>query len=369
MAGVAEPNAPEEKPMRIHSSLIVCIVAVTGASASYAAGPAIQSVVNGASYQPGTASATWTAIIGVNLSTSTRAWQSGDFTGSNLPIKLDGVSVTINGKPAYVYFISPGQINVLAPDDPATGSVPVQVTNSQGTSSAFMVSKQTASPALFAYSQLSGFYAVIQAAANYGLVAPPGLFGSTTSTYTAAPGENLVLYGTGLGPTNPAQPTGQLVQTPAPTVNNVTVTIGGQPATVQFAGIIGSGLYQINVTVPAVPTGDAAIVLSLGSQKSLQAVSVPVQAFISPSTPTLPPLTGCLSGKVDYVTYATAELSYGQASTASIGGTALCPTCIVKAPLYPEFATRLERAVERKENVQACYDKSGKIFQLQIMHP
>lgn len=95
---------------------------------------------------------------------------------------------------------------------------------------------------------------------------------------------------------------------------------------------------------------------------------MPVEAFASPSSPTSPQTSGCLSGKVDSVTYSTARLSYGQADTASIGGTMLCPTCNVKPPLYAEFADRLERALETKETVQACYDNNGQVFQVTLQH-
>ena len=50
-----------------------------------------------------------------------------------LPTTLDGVSVNVGSKPAYVYFISPSQINVQAPDV-GTGPVPVTVTTAGGTS-------------------------------------------------------------------------------------------------------------------------------------------------------------------------------------------------------------------------------------------
>jgi hypothetical protein len=81
----------------------------------------IAAVTNGASFQPDFASATWVSIFGTNLSESTRAWQSSDFVGGLLPTSLDGVSVTIDGVPAYVEYISPTQINVLAPDDAKVG--------------------------------------------------------------------------------------------------------------------------------------------------------------------------------------------------------------------------------------------------------
>jgi uncharacterized protein (TIGR03437 family) len=39
-------------------------------------------------------------------------------------------------------------------------------------------------------------------------------------------------------------------------MNPVSVTIGGVPANVSFAGLVAAGLYQINVTVPNTATGD-----------------------------------------------------------------------------------------------------------------
>jgi len=43
--------------------------------------------------------------------------------GGKLPVQLDGVSVTIDGKAAYVYYVSPNQIDVIAPADSTTGTV------------------------------------------------------------------------------------------------------------------------------------------------------------------------------------------------------------------------------------------------------
>jgi len=84
--------------------------------------PAITAVVNAASYQPGFASATWVAIFGTNLSQlPPHTWQAGDFVNGALPASLEDVSVTINGSPAYISYISPTQINVQAPSDAALG--------------------------------------------------------------------------------------------------------------------------------------------------------------------------------------------------------------------------------------------------------
>jgi uncharacterized protein (TIGR03437 family) len=57
---------------------------------------------------------TWVAIYGANLAPvgDSRAWQTSDFINGQMPSKLNGVSVTVNGKAAIVYYISPTQINI-----------------------------------------------------------------------------------------------------------------------------------------------------------------------------------------------------------------------------------------------------------------
>ena len=77
----------------------------------------------------------------------TDTWDKAIVNG-NLPTSLDGVSVSVGGKPAYVYFISPGQINVQAPDV-GTGPVPVTVTTPSGTSAAVTATVVAQAPAFF----------------------------------------------------------------------------------------------------------------------------------------------------------------------------------------------------------------------------
>ncbi len=66
------------------------------------------------------------SIYGNNLAGETAFW-NGDF-----PQSLGGTSVEIDGKPAYLLFVSPGQINLQAPDDTARGTVSVIVTTAAG---------------------------------------------------------------------------------------------------------------------------------------------------------------------------------------------------------------------------------------------
>ncbi|MBZ5608564.1 MAG: IPT/TIG domain-containing protein [Acidobacteriia bacterium] len=68
----------------------------------------------------------WVSIYGNNLAPGSATW-----TG-NFPVSLGSTSVTIDGKPDYLWFVSPTQITVQAPDDTATGTVPVVVTTAMG---------------------------------------------------------------------------------------------------------------------------------------------------------------------------------------------------------------------------------------------
>jgi uncharacterized protein (TIGR03437 family) len=185
------------------------------------------------------------------------------------------VSVTINGIAAYVNYISPTQINVLAPDDATTGAVQVQVTAAGQKSNSFTAQKQQFAPAFFTFD--NGRYVAAEQS-DYSLLGAPGLFAGVTTT-PAEPGGIILLYGTGFGPTDPAAPTGQLVSTAAPLpANAVQITIGGVAAAVEFAGLVESGLYQFNVTVPAnLPSGDAAVVATIGGVPSQTGVSITIQ--------------------------------------------------------------------------------------------
>jgi uncharacterized protein (TIGR03437 family) len=92
---------------------------------------------------------------------------------------------------------------------------------------------------------------------NGSYIGPTTLYpGSTTP---AQPGEIVVLYANGFGPTSATVVAGSSTQTgilsPLPVV-----TIGGVTATVQFAGLVAPGEYQFNVVVPtSLADGDQTI--------------------------------------------------------------------------------------------------------------
>jgi uncharacterized protein (TIGR03437 family) len=231
-------------------------------SVTSGAGPAITSVVNGASFRMGLASSTWITIQGTNLAPATRSLTGSDFAGDRLPTQLAGVSVSVNGKPAYVYYVSPNQVNVLAPDDDSVGPVPVEIDTPNGRSAPLAIQKQQTSPALFPFDPGGRKYAAaVYPDGTY--VGPASLIPGVTSR-PALPGDVILLFGTGFGLTNPVNSAAVLVGQPAALSAPVTMRIGNVVANVAFAGLVSSGLYQFNVTVPDLPAGDQKVTAEIG---------------------------------------------------------------------------------------------------------
>ncbi len=176
----------------------------------------------------------WVSIYGTNLAGSAVTWEG------NFPTSLGGTSVTIDGKAAYLWYVSPRQINLQAPNDTATGSVPVIVTTARGTYR-LTVTLAGVAPS---FSLLDGKHVtgiILRPNGTYDIIGP----------VAAKAGERVELFGVGFGPTSPAVPAGQAFSGAAATTNPVQLTIGGRKVTPSFAGLSAAGLYQINVKIPA----------------------------------------------------------------------------------------------------------------------
>jgi uncharacterized protein (TIGR03437 family) len=224
--------------------------------------PEITSVLNGASYQPGIEAGSWVMIQGVNLANTYPGRTASEGDNGELPTSLDGVSVTIDGKPAFVDYVSPTQINVLAPTDGRVGKVDVVVTNNGAASAAATTQLQAVAPAFFKY--LGTNYAVASLLPDRAMEGNPSV---VPGTIAAKPGDTLELLGTGFGATNPAVPAGTLVSGAPAVVTEPTVTVGGVTAqvvsTVLETGSV--GVYQVTIRLPAtVPTGPVAVQASVG---------------------------------------------------------------------------------------------------------
>jgi uncharacterized protein (TIGR03437 family) len=246
-------------------------------NASLSSGPASTSTITGVSdvaYQPDRMSPGGFATVwGTGLSATTGGWW--DFPGGALPTSLDGVSVLVDGKKAYIAFISPGQINFVVPADSTVGAVSVQVTNAKGSSNVYTSRLQTVAPAFFTYGGTASKYA-IGSLPNGTLVGTPGMLGSAVVTQPAKPGDVVALWMTGLGPTTPPYPEGHLVTSSALLANTAIVTVGGVQAAVDWAGVVGAGLYQVNFHVPNVAVGDQPIQVSVSGASAQGGVFITI---------------------------------------------------------------------------------------------
>jgi len=203
-------------------------------------------IVNGASFTVGIAPNTFITINGTNFTTVTDTWT---VTGGVLPTSLDGVSVSIGGLPAYVNYISPTQINVLTPANSTDEFPMVTVTNSVGTSVAELVVSSEYMPAFFTWPGNQ----VVATHTDFTFAAKNGTFPGVT-TVPAKPGETIILYGTGFGPTSPAIPLGLVVPSDKTynTMASATVEVNLVPATVYGTALASgfAGLYQLAFQVP-----------------------------------------------------------------------------------------------------------------------
>jgi uncharacterized protein (TIGR03437 family) len=106
--------------------------------------------------------------------------------------------------------------------------------------------------------------------------------GSTnTSGNPASAGSVISLFATGEGQTSPAGVDGRLGAAPLPQpVARVTVTIGGIPAEVKYAGgVTGviAGVMQVNAVVPSGLSGAVPVVISVGGVASQSGVTISVK--------------------------------------------------------------------------------------------
>jgi uncharacterized protein (TIGR03437 family) len=237
--------------------------------------PAIIQAVNAASYQAGIEAGSWVMIEGSNLANIAdpgRGYRPNEIVNGQLPTSLDGVSVTIDGKQAFVGFISQHQINVVAPDDTVQGPVVVVVTNNGTASAPAMAQLQPYAPGLFEWGATN--YATTIRYADGALVGNPS---AVPGSVSAKPGDTLILFGTGFGPTRPATLSGQLVMAASPAASMPAVTVGGVSANVIGATISPGtvGVYLIEIQLPqSIGLGDQPVVASIGGAQSAIGVNL-----------------------------------------------------------------------------------------------
>lgn len=252
------------------------------ASACVTSVPAIDHIISAGSFGARTdfAPGSWIEIYGSNFSTAASPvlWEGPDFNGINAPTSLDRVSVKVNGKDAYTWVVSPGQINAQAPDNDGTGPMNVTVTNCEQTSAPKTIVQARSAPGMWAPpSFVSNGNQLLGATTTDGqtfIGTIPGL-----NSRPARPGETLTAYGVGFGATNPPVAPGTITGVLNETAEPFSMTIGGMDATVSYKGLAPNfvGLYQFNFVVPNVPDGDQPVVVRLGTATLPETLFLPVR--------------------------------------------------------------------------------------------
>jgi uncharacterized protein (TIGR03437 family) len=221
----------------------------------------------------------WVSIYGTNLAPASvgangLTWSTApSFASGEMPTSLGGVSVTVNGLPAYIYFVGAAQVNVLTPLDSTIGPVAVVLNNGAAASAAYTANMEAVSPGFL---RLSDGIHIVAEHVDGSLVGPSSMSSPGYTFTPAAPGESISLYGDGFGlPATPLTSGSEYQTGLLPVLPQV--TIGGAPAIVAYAGVISPGLYQINLDVPATAAnGDNQVIANYAGVDSPAGAMIPI---------------------------------------------------------------------------------------------
>ncbi len=233
---------------------------------------------------PSVAPGSFIEIYGSNLAETTRGWAGSDFSNGNAPVSLDGVIVAVDGKQAFVNYVSPNQLNVQVPAGISTsGTVPVLVNFKNQSSAVVKVNVKPLSPGLLAPASFKDGDKQYVAAVH----ATTGAFvsgGNITDipAAPAVPGETLIFYGVGFGPVNESSVpvAGKVVEGVTTLTASTSFRFGDVPGQVQFAGLAPGlvGVYQFNVVVPAnVANGDVPLNVTVNGEALAQTLLIAVK--------------------------------------------------------------------------------------------
>jgi uncharacterized protein (TIGR03437 family) len=252
---------------------LLLFVAMAGGIASALPSYSAAGVVNAATGQPVLAPNTFATIYGRDLANSTRQLQSADVEGGLLPVHLPGtgVRVFLDGLAAPVWYVSPTQVNFVVPPNLLPGREArlwLAVDGRQGPE--VLVRIAAASPGLF----LSDPETVLAVGLDGGVI---------RNEAPARPGQDVVLFATGLGPVTPGMGYREVAERPSPLVRigELRVLLNGvavPPERVRYAGAAPgfAGLYQINLWLPGDAPANPLLQVAVGDQSSQPGVRLAV---------------------------------------------------------------------------------------------
>lgn len=243
------------------------------------------------------------SVFGQNFSTSTTLFADLDGDG-NIARILGGTCLEMNGVRLPIFTMTPGQINAQASASQVFGPASFQVITNCDTANALLSERgtitprsldsdvetatvETATPGFFLFPPLAddGLIAA-RFNADAIAVAPAGMFNDQFGpSRPAQPGDIVVLFGTGWGPTTASLGTGQLATGAAQLlpVANPTVSFGGiflAQDDVFYVGVTPNtaGLYQLAIRVPAVAiAGNYPVVLTVYGKSTPVGPVIPVE--------------------------------------------------------------------------------------------
>lgn len=227
----------------------------------HAQAPTINAVVNAAWSSAALSPGVLTTLFGANLG------PAAPTTGAPVPASV--ISVAVGGKAGFVMLATSNQVNFQVPTDAPIGATTVVVTTPAGSSTPFNVTIASLSPGL---PSIGG-----------GGTNPVGTFlrlnGSRIDAPSpVTPGDGMVVFAYGLGPTTPAAPTGPAPNAVFATNSKPTVTIGSTDAPVIASNLAPTlvGTYAVQIQVPAsIPEGSQLLTLRIAGFTS-NIVTLPV---------------------------------------------------------------------------------------------
>ena len=246
-----------------------------GAAANSSGGPVIVAIQNNSSRIPagypnyGIAPSSLFVVVGNGLADPGEpVLQSSEAPG--IPLTLNGasISVTVNGvttRPG-IWYTSPGQIAAVLPANTPVGTGTLTVTYKGVASAPAPIQVVPAAVGINFYNASMG-------------VATDAVTGALlTAVNAGAPGQNIVLWTTGLG-SDPADSDTIFSTTPHAVNTPLQIYIGGVLAVILYQGASGyPGVNQINVTIPAsAPTGCSVPLVAVTGNVVSNTVTLPVR--------------------------------------------------------------------------------------------
>ncbi|MDE3165644.1 MAG: SMP-30/gluconolactonase/LRE family protein, partial [Acidobacteriota bacterium] len=219
-------------------------------------------VTNAASFAQRISPGAWATVFGSGFGSSTVNGSLGLLSNA-LPTTLNSIQVTVNGTPAPLLFVSPGQINFQVPwaaTPNSSGNAAVTVVINGGPTNVIQVPLSTAAPGIFT----NGAAAIAQNYPDYSL---------NDASHPVPAGGTIIVYLTGSGPLSGSVPNG----TPSPAspllslTASISAKLGSSNAAISFAGMTPNfvGLVQFNITVPqALASGTYPLTVTIDGQTS-----------------------------------------------------------------------------------------------------